>query len=261
MVDQQQKQENFEGQQEQKNDPKEMPFLDHLEELRWRIMKAVGAVFVITLIAFPFTGTMLNFLTLPNDHLESPAKMIFLKPTGMLMVRLQIAIVAGLITSLPVIFYQFWMFVSPGLMENEKKFVIPSLVITTLCFLLGSAFAYWILIPTVLPFLFSMGTDTIEATINITEYMGFVLRLILVAGLVFELPVLSFLLARIGILTPQFMRKYRRYGIVIFFVFAAIVTPPDPMSQILIAVPLVLLYEISILITVVAQKKRQEKEE
>ena len=147
---------------------KEMPFLDHLEELRWRILKSLGSVFVFTIATFPFTGFLLNFLTLPNDRLKEPAKLIFLKPTGMLMVRMEIAIAVGIIVSLPVIFYQFWQFVAPGLLPKEKKYVIPSLFFTTFCFLSGTAFAYTILIPTVLPFLFSMGTETIDATINIT---------------------------------------------------------------------------------------------
>lgn len=246
---------------ETKFDPKEMPFLDHLEELRWRIMKALGAVVLFTCIAFPFTGVLLDLLTLPNDHLASPAKLIFLKPTGMLVVRLEVALIVGVIVSLPVIFYQLWMFIAPGLLENERKYVVPFVLYTTGCFLVGTGFAYFILIPTVLPFLFSMGTETIEATINITEYMSFILRLILVAGLVFELPMLSFILARIGLLTASFMRKYRRYSIVLFFIFAAIVTPPDPMSQLLIAIPLVVLYEASIFIALLGQKLKRQTDE
>ncbi|MCD6117127.1 twin-arginine translocase subunit TatC [bacterium] len=238
----------------------EMPFLEHLEELRQRILKSLASVILFTLGAFPFTGFLLNFLTLPNDNLPSPAKLIFLKPAGMLIVRMEIAIAAGLIFSLPVILYQFWMFVSPGLLYKEKKFLFPSLLFTTFCFVSGSFFAYKILIPVVLPFLFSMGTEFIEANINITEYISFVLRLIIISGLIFELPVLSFFLARIGVLSPKFMRKYRGYAVVLVFVFAAIITPPDPMSQLLIAIPLLFLYELSIFIALFAQKKRQKGE-
>lgn len=240
---------------------KEMPFLDHLEELRRRILKCLGSVFLITVVSFPFTGWLLDFLTHPNDRLEEPAKLIFLKPTGMLMVRMEIALAVGLVASLPVLFYQFWQFVAPGLLPKEKQYVFPALLFTTFCFLAGATFAYIVLIPTVLPFLFSMGTESIEANINITEYMSFVLRLILVAGLIFELPVLSFFLSRIGILKPTFMRKYRRYGIVLVFIFSAIVTPPDPMSQMLMAFPLIFLYEISIGIAALGYRKKKESDQ
>lgn len=232
-----------------------MPFLDHLEELRWRILKSLGSVFLFTIITFPFSVFLLNFLTRPNDLLKEPAKLIFLKPTGMLMVRMEIAFTVGIIISLPVIFYQFWMFISPGLFPREKRYIIPAILLTTFCFILGAAFAYIILIPTVLPFLFQMGTESITANINITEYMSFVLRLILVAGLIFELPLLSFFLAKIGLITPAFLKKYRPYSIVIVFIFSAIITPPDPISQILMAFPLLLLYQISIWVAQVAYRE------
>ena len=238
---------------------KEMPFLDHLEELRWRILKSLGSVFFFMFIAFPFSGHLLNLLTLPNNHLKEPAKLIFLKPTGMLMVRMEIAIAVGILLSLPLIVYQFWMFVSPGLFHKERRFILPTIFVTTLCFLVGAVFAYMILIPMVLPFLFNMGTESIDANINITEYMRFVLQLILVAGLIFELPILSFFLTRIGLLTPAFLKKYRRYSIVIIFIFAAIVTPPDPISQLLMAFPLLILYEISIWVSHIGYRTRNKK--
>jgi len=243
------------------SDSKEMPFLEHLEELRRRILIGLLSTVIFTLGSFPFTGTLLNFLTLPNDGLENPAKLIFLKPAGMLVVRMEIALAAGIIISLPVLLFQLWMFVSPGLLPKEKEFFLPTILFTTFCFLFGAFFAYKILIPVVLPFLFSMGTESIKATINITEYIGFVLRLIILSGLIFELPVLSFFLARIGVLTPDFMRKYRKYGIVLVFIFAAVITPPDPMSQLLIAFPLLILYEISIIVARFAQKKRDKSME
>ncbi len=244
-----------------KANQKEMPFLDHLEELRWRILKSLGSIFLFTFIAFPFTGYLLDFLTLPNSQLKAPAKLIFLKPTGMLMVRLEIAIAAGILISLPVIFYQLWMFVSPGLLHRERRFVLPAIFLTTFCFLTGAAFAYIILVPMVLPFLFKMGTKSIDANINITEYMSFVLRLILVAGLIFELPILSFFLSRIGILSPAFLKKYRPYSVVLIFIFSAIITPPDPVSQLLMAFPLLMLYEISIWVSHIGYlvKVRKEK--
>ncbi|NQT25034.1 twin-arginine translocase subunit TatC [candidate division KSB1 bacterium] len=239
----------------------EMPFLDHLEELRWRIIKSVASVVIIMVAAFPFSGRILNLLTLPNDRLSDPAKLIFLKPTGMILVRMELALVVGIIVSLPIIFYQFWSFVTPGLLPNEKRHVPTAVILTSLCFLIGSGFAFFIMFPMVLPFLYSMGTDTITATININEYISFVLRLVLVAGLLFELPILSFFLSRVGILNPDFLRKYRRYGIVTVFILAAIVTPPDPMSQLMMAVPLIFLYEISIWVSIIGHRKKLASDE
>jgi len=239
----------------------EMPFLDHLEELRWRILKSLGSIILFTVIAFPFSKHLLNILTAPNDGLKSPAEIIFLKPTGALIVRMEASLVAGIIVSSAVIFYQMWQFIAPGLLPNEKKYFLPGLFSTLFCFSAGIAFSYFVLIPLVLPILYGMGTETIKAKINLNDYIGFVLRLILVSGLIFELPVISFILTRIGLISPEFLKKYRRYGIVLIFVIAAIITPPDPASQITMALPLILLYEISIHVSKIAQKRRQASEE
>ncbi|MBN1781728.1 twin-arginine translocase subunit TatC [bacterium] len=244
-----------------KNDPREMPFLDHLEELRIRILKCLGAAVLFTVGIFPFSEKLLNLLTQPNDQLKNPAEIIFLKPTGALMVRMEASLVAGLILASPVIFYQLWQFVAPGLMPNERKYFIPGLLSTTLCFTAGMGFSYYILIPTVLPILYGMGTETIMAKINLNDYIGFVLRLILVGGVIFELPVISFVLTRIGVLSPDFLIKYRRYSIVLIFILAALLTPPDPASQIMMAIPLILLYEFSILVSRMAKKRRHAAEQ
>ncbi len=236
---------------------KEMPFLEHLEELRWRILKSLISIILFTFVASPFTESILRLLTLPNDHLKHPAKLIFLKPTGMFMIRMEVAMAGGIIISFPIIFYQFWQFVSPGLLAKEKKYFLPTLFFTSFCFILGAVFCYTVLIPVILPFLFSMGTETIEAAININDYMSFVLRLIVASGLIFELPILSFFLSRIGIITPTFLRKYRRHSIVLIFIFAAVITPPDPFSQTLLAIPLLFLYEISIWVSVIGYRKKK----
>jgi sec-independent protein translocase protein TatC len=245
----------------QEETKKEMPFLEHLEELRQRILKSLAALVLLSCASFAATDWILDFLTYPNSHLANPAKLIFLKPTAMLMLRMEIALAAGLIASLPVIIYQIWQFISPGLLPGERKYVIPVILLTCLCFLVGGSFAYFVMIPVVLPFLFSLGTKAIEANINISDYMSFVLRLILATGLVFELPVVAFFLARLGLVTPAFLRKSRKYAVILIFVVAAIITPtPDPVNQTILAIPLMLLYEISIWVTVLAYKKRQEAE-
>jgi sec-independent protein translocase protein TatC len=241
-----------------KRDRREMPFLDHLEELRWRIIKCLAALIVFTCAAFPATTKLLSILTYPNAHLANPAKLIFLKPTAMIMIRMEISIAAGFIASLPVLFFQLWRFIAPGLLLKEKRAVLPILSLTVLCFAVGALFAYFVIIPVMLPFLFSMGTAFIEATINISDYMSFVLRLILVCGLIFELPVVAFFLARIGLVTPGYLIKVWRYSVVLIFIFSAIVTPtPDPFNLIIMATPLLLLYAISIAVAAMAQKKRR----
>ncbi len=243
------------------DDPKEMPFLDHLEELRWRILKSLGAIILFTVIAFPFSEKLLNILTHPNDQLKTPAEIIFLKPTGALVVRMEASLVAGIILASVFVFYQLWQFVAPGLLPKERKYFWPAMLTTIFCFSTGILFAYYVLVPTVLPLLYSMGTETITAKINLNDYIGFVLRLILVCGLIFELPIIAYLLTRIGLLRPSFLRKYRRYGIVLIFIFAALITPPDPASQIMMAVPLLMLYEISIWVSVIAYRKRVKESE
>jgi sec-independent protein translocase protein TatC len=237
-----------------------MPFLDHLEELRGRILKSLIAVVVLAFTAFPFTDLALDILTHPNTRLVHPAKLVFLKPTGMLMLRMEVAIALAVILGAPIILYQLWQFISPGLLERERKYVFPIIFLTVFCFLIGASFCYFALIPVILPFLFSMGTETIQATININEYMSFVLRLILLSGLTFELPVIAFALARIGLITPATLRRIRRYAIVGIFIFAAVVTPPDPLSQIVLAIPMLLLYEISIWVSALGYRRKKESD-
>jgi sec-independent protein translocase protein TatC len=240
-----------------KNPGREMPFLDHLEDLRWRILKSLAAVVFAACAAFPLTGFILDLLTLPNDRLASPARLIFLKPAGMLMLRMEIAIAAGLTVALPIVLYQLWQFIAPGLLHRERRLFPPILFSTILCFAAGAGFAYGVMIPAILPFLYGMGTESIEAVINVNEYASFLMRLILLTGLVFELPVVAFFLARIGLVTPALLRRIRKYSIVAIFVLSAVVTPtPDPVNQILLAIPLLILYEISILVAAVAYRRR-----
>lgn len=239
----------------------EMSFLEHLEELRWCLIKSIVAIVICMLIAFPFAEFFIDILTLPNNQLENPPKLIFLKPAGMLMVRLGVAMAVGLIAAFPVVFYQLWKFVSPGLLNREKKVVLPVVLFSTVSFLLGVTFAYFVMLPFILPFLYGLGTKNIEPTINISEYIGFSLRIILVAGLVFELPLISFFLTKIGLLQPKILRKFRRYAIVIMFILAAFLTPPDPGSQLLLAAPLLILYEISIFISYLAYRRKRKSQE
>lgn len=227
---------------------KEMPFLDHLEELRWRLIKSVASIIGFMVIAFFFSDYLLDFLLYPGQQIDPPIKIQALKVQTVFVTKLEISFVTGLIFSLPVIIFQIWQFVAPGLFEKEKKFIPFIILITVGCFLIGAVFAYTIIIPYALQFLLSLAPDSIVNNIALDFYIGFLLRLIMVFGIVFEMPVLTMLLAKIRIINAPFMRKYRKYGIVGAFILGAILTPPDPSTQILLAIPLILLYEISIYI-------------
>ena len=227
---------------------KEMPFLDHLEELRWRLLKSVISVFVMMVICFFFSDYILELLLFPGKQIDPPVPLQVLKVQTVFIIKLEIALFAGIIFSLPVIFYQLWQFVAPGLVLTERKLLPVVVFASVVCFLLGGAFAYFIIIPYALQFFLSLAPIDIENKIALDFYIGFLLRLIIVFGVVFELPMLSLILAKFGLLTAEFMRKYRKYALVGAFILGAILTPPDPTTQVMLALPIIILYEISIYI-------------
>jgi sec-independent protein translocase protein TatC len=241
----------------EENNPKEteMSFLDHLEELRWRIIYSLIGIVVGTIVAWIFIDFLMDsILLLPAKHANF--KLQNLRPFGQLFLYFQVAIIVGFILSIPNVFYHLWKFISPALKENEKKYVSSIVIFTTFCFLSGVAFAYFVMLPLTLKFAAQFGSSAIENNFSIDEYFSIVLSVILGAGLVFELPMLSFFLSKIGILKPSYMRKYRRHALIVILVFAAILTPgTDPVSQVILAIPLVILYEISILVSKFSQKK------
>lgn len=236
-----------------------MPFLDHLEELRWRIIKSLVAVVAFTIIAFFFSDQILNFLLLTTRNLKHQLQLQVLKVQTVFVIKLELALITGIIFSLPVIFYQIWAFISPGLLENERKYVIPVIIFATISFIIGAAFAFFVIIPFALDFFLGLVPESVKNNIALDFYFGFVARMVLVFGIVFELPVVSLLLTKIGILTPKILRKYRSYAIVVIFIMAAILTPPDPTTQLLLAIPLVLLYEITIWISYIFYRKKKEQ--
>lgn len=252
---------------------KEMPFLDHLEELRARIFKSLLVIALFAILSLVYINEIFEITVAPyNDAVkvalqdrpelsaQSAPRLVFMSPTGGFMINLKLAATVGLICSLPFIFYQIWMFIAPGLLEKERR-VAPLIVFfTTLCFVAGGAFCYFVVLKFGLGFLLSFQTETLVPMISIDEYFGFVTTLILVFGLVFEMPVIAYFLTRIGLLTPEFLRQKRRYGIVAIFVIAAVVTPSvDAFTQILLAVPLLFLYEISIWVSKFALPERMKK--
>lgn len=236
---------------------KRMPFLDHLEELRWRLIWSILAVIAAAVGCYIFIDEIVVLLVHPAP---ADIKLIFLSPTEAFMTYIKVAAYAGLVVALPFVALQFWRFVMPGLYEKERRAVGPIVIFTVLCFLVGALFAYFLIIPFGLKFLLSYQTDFLVANITIGKYLGFVVTLLLVFGLVFELPVLAYFLSLIGVLTPDFLRKKRRYGILILFVIAAILTPPDAFSQMMLAIPLLILYEISIWVSAAVHRKRKSRE-
>lgn len=246
------------------NAEREMPFLDHLEELRWRLIKSIVTVVVASFAVYFFSESVLKLLTAPyNDAVnylkKEQSHLIFLTPTGGFMIRIKLSMFAGFVLSLPVVFFQFWQFVVPGLLEKERKHVPTVVFFSTFCFVVGALFCYLVVLRFGLRFLLSFETSDLVATISVGEYLQFITMLIVVFGLVFELPVLSFFLTKIGLITPPFLRHYRRHGIVVMVILAAVITPPDIFTQLLLAGPLILLYEISILVSQLARKNRHWK--
>jgi len=238
----------------------EMSFFDHLEEFRSRLIKSIigaviGAIIVGIFSDYIITDVLLKIAKNTNP----PMNIINLKPYGQLSLYFEVIIIGGLILSFPVIIYQFWKFIEPALRPSERKFTLYSIIATIFCFIAGVIFIYYVLLPTALNFFAQFGSASINNQIAVDEYMSFILTMMFTGGLVFELPVISFFLGKIGILKPAFMRKYRRHAIVVILIIAGVVTPgPDVASQLLLGIPLILLYEISIFVNKIAQKKHTE---
>jgi sec-independent protein translocase protein TatC len=256
-----------------KKDEKEMPFLDHLEELRSRLIKALLAVAFFAVLSWFFIERIFNFLVLPyqqaielaKTQLKDPAIMqalhlVYLNPTGGFMIFLKLAITVGILFSIPVIAYQLWQFIAPGLLMRERRIAVWVVFFTTICFLSGALFCYFVVLKYGLGFLLTFQSNVLTPMISIDEYLGFVMILIVVFGLLFEMPVIAYFLTKIGLLTPEFMRQKRRYGIVAIFVAAAVLTPStDAFTQMLLAVPLLVLYEISIWVSKIALPKEMKE--
>lgn len=235
----------------------EMTFLEHLEELRWRIIKSAAGILIGGIIAGIFINYIMDdILLLPATRTIPPLKLQNIKPFGQFSLYMEVIIFGGALLSFPNILFQFWKFIEPALKPNERNYISSIVFFSTFCFLSGVVFAYFVLLPTALSFFSTFGSSAIDNIIAIDEYFSFIISTMLAAGLVFELPMVSFFLSKIGILKPEFMRKYRKHSIILILLIAALLTPsPDVTSQLLLAVPLFILYEISIVICKISQKK------
>jgi sec-independent protein translocase protein TatC len=220
-----------------------LPFTDHLDELRHRLIVSIVGVGLGFAVSYGFSQQLLLLLQRPM-----PTRLIFIAPTEAFFVNLKVAFYAGLFLSVPLLLFQVWKFVAPGLYEHERRYSFPFLIISTILFLIGAIFAYAVILPIALHFLIAQGGELWQPTITLSNYLSFCMRLILAAGLVFEFPVLMYFLAKVGVVTPEFLVKNRKYAVLLAFVIAAILTPPDVFSQVLLAVPLFLLFEVSIFV-------------
>jgi sec-independent protein translocase protein TatC len=220
-----------------------LPFTDHLDELRHRLIVSVVGIGLGFAASYGFSQQLLLLLQRPM-----PTRLVFIAPTEAFFVNLKVAFYAGLFLSVPLLLFQVWKFVAPGLYEHERRYSFPFLIISTGLFLLGGIFAYMVILPIALHFLIAQGGELWTPNITLSNYLAFCMRLILAAGLIFEFPVLMYFLAKVGIVTPEFLIKNRKYAVLVAFILSAILTPPDVFSQVLLAVPLFLLFEISIFI-------------
>jgi len=235
----------------------DMPFLDHLEELRWRLVKSILTIICGSLITYYHSDTLIFFLVSPTHSLDMEMNLQVLKVTSMFSVKLSVALFGGIIIGFPILLFQFWRFISPAFDGNYGNSIFFTILFSSIFFVLGMSFAYFIIIPFSLNFFTSLTSASVPVDYNFTleGYLIYILWLIFGCGLLFQLPVISIFFTRIGLLTPAFLKEYRKYAIIMAFILAAILTPPDPLSQILIVIPLLLLYEFSILISKILKPK------
>ena len=237
----------------------------HIADLRKRLVISSRTLIVMFFVCFAFYEPILNWMMVPVEAaLPQNSQMVAVEIQETFFTALKVAFFAGFIASLPVIFWQLWLFLAPGLYEHEKKLVIPFVFFGTLMFLIGASFAYYIVVPLGFDFLIAFGSTVVTVLPSIGKYVDFFTKLLFGFGIAFELPVVTFFLAKIGLVDDRMLKDFFRYAIVIIFIVAAILTPPDVLSQLLMAAPLILLYGISIYIAKVfnpAPKEDEEEEE
>ncbi len=236
----------------------------HIADLRKRLTISTITVVIMFFACFTFYEPILEWMMAPVKHaLPAGTSMIAVEIQETFFTAMKVAFFGGFIISLPVIFWQLWLFLAPGLYDHEKKLVVPFVFFATLMFLLGAAFAYYIVVPIGFDFLIAFGNSVVSVLPSIGKYVGFFTKLLIGFGIAFELPVITFFLAKIGLVNDQMLKDFFRYAVVLIFIVAAVLTPPDVISQALMAAPLLILYGVSIYIAKVfnpAQKEEEEEE-
>ena len=265
----------------------EMSFLEHLEELRWHIIRAILAIVILMITAFIFKNFIFDKIILaPKDpdfftnrilcqlgylmKLKTnilcintkPFNLINIKMAGQLTTHIAVSMVAGVILAFPVILWEFWKFFKPALHSNERQHARGAVLAASLLFFTGVLFGYYLLAPLSIHFLGSYEiSPEVTNQINVRSYIGTLSSICLATGLIFELPIITFFLTKIGIVTPSFLKKYRKHAIVVIFIVAAIITPPDVFSQLLVSIPLLALYEVGIVISKRVMKQKEKSRE
>ena len=261
----------------------EMSFLEHLEELRWHIIRSVLAIMIFAVAAFVFKDFIFSSIIFKpktpdfwtnrmfaqfGDFIGSEAikintqdlQLISIKMAGQFLTHIWTAIVAGFIVASPVVFFEFWRFIKPALYDNEKRHASGAVFFTSVLFSMGVLFGYYLIVPLSIHFLGSYSiSGEVTNQINTNSYISTVVSISLASGVVFLLPIFVYFLSKVGLLTPAFMKQYRKHAYVVMLLLSAIITPPDVFSQIMVAFPLVFLYEIGILISRRIEKKRERE--
>ena len=239
-----------------------LPFTSHLEELRKRLIYSLIAVGICFVVCYAFKEWLFRILTFPLIAvLPEGSSMIFTSLPEAFFTYLKVSFFASLFLSSPFVLYQIWMFISPGLYHSEKKHAFPFVLFATIFFVGGSLFAYFVIFPIGFKFFVGFATESIRPMLTLREFLSFSCKLILAFGVIFELPIFMFFLARIGLVDSKMLSTKRKYAILITFVVAALLTPPDIVTQTLMAIPIMLLYEISIWVARLAEKKSTTVEE
>ncbi|WP_255571237.1 twin-arginine translocase subunit TatC [Halomarinibacterium sedimenti] len=262
---------------------KEMSFLDHLEELRWHLIKSTMAIMILATVAFIFKDIIFDVIIFGPKKADFPTYRFLCKSAqaigfdsfcfselpfrvqsrtmaGQFSAHIWTSITAGFILAFPYVIYEFWKFVSPGLHKNERSNARGFIIVASLLFFLGVLFGYYVVTPLSINFL---GTYQVSEQVfndfDLSSYIGLVRACALSSGLIFQLPIIIFFLTKIGLVTPQFLRKYRKFALVIVLIVSAVITPPDIASQVIVAIPVLILYEVSIFISARIIKKQNKK--
>ena len=237
-------------------DEKKLPLTTHLQELRKRLILSFVAVAGGFALCYTFAEKIFNILAAPLlEMIPTGGSLIFTSVAEAFFTYMKVAFIAGLILASPFVLYQIWAFVAPGLYRHEKKYVVPFVLAGSFFFAIGILFAYYVALPIGFKFLLGFATDFIKPLPSMKEYLSFSIKFLLAFGLVFEFPVVLVLLARIGVVNAKTLARQRKYAILLIFVFAAILTPPDIVSQVIVALPMIGLYELSILLSKLFGKK------